>query len=93
MYPLQLLMGNVFGHSLGHSPKASTAREEPTPVISCPTTLVVSMPSSGVKQWHHSPNQATCPPWPGDEVMETSEEPPCQKWKDGMPLKKLLKGG
>ena len=34
-----------------------------------------------------------CLPWQGDEVVETSEELPHQKWRDGMPLKKLLKGG
>ena len=84
---------HVFGHSLGPSPQASTAREETTPVISHPTTPMAPTPSSGVKQWCHLPDQVACPPHPGDEVVETSEELPCQKWKDRMPFKKLLKGG
>ena len=61
-------------------------------MISHPTTLAVPMPSSGVKQRCQSPDQVACPPQPGDEVVETSEELPCQKQKDRMPLKKLLKG-
>ena len=46
---------HVFGHFLGHSPQASTTMEEPTPVISHPTTLVAPGPSSGIKWWHHLP--------------------------------------
>ena len=74
-------------------PKAFTATEEPTPMISHPTTSVAPAPSSGIKWWHHSPNWVACSPQLGDEVAEAPEEPPHQKWKDGMPLKKLLKGG
>ena len=55
--PLQLLMGNMsLATLLAIPPQASTAREEPTPVISHPTTLVVPIPSSGIKWWCHSPN-------------------------------------
>ena len=62
-------------------------------MISHPTTPVAPVPSSGIIWWHHLPKQVACLPQPGDEVVETSEELPHQKQKDGMPLKKLLKGG
>ena len=86
-------MGNMsLAILLAIPPQVSTAMEGPTPVISHPTTLAVPAPSSGVKWWHHSPDQAACLPWSGGEVVQTSEEPPHQKQKDRMSLKKLLKG-
>ena len=94
MYPLQLLMGNMsLANLLAIPPQASITREEPTPVISHPATPMAPAPSSGMKQQCHSLNPVVCSPQQGDEVVETSEELPHQKWKDGMPLKKLLKGG
>ena len=93
MYPLQLLMENMFlATLLTTAPQACITREEPTPVISHPATPVAHVPSSGTKQWCHSPNPVACSPQQ-DEVAETSKELPCQKQKDVMPLKKLLKGG
>ena len=59
--------------------QVSTTMEEPTPMISHPTTLAAPMPSSGIKQQHHLPNWVACLPWPGDEVAETSEELPHHK--------------
>ena len=83
---------HVFGHSLGHSPQASTTMEEPAPVTSHPTPPVAPKPL-GIKWQCPSPNPVASSPWSGDEVGGTSEEPPHLKWKDRMPLKKLLKGG
>ena len=94
MYPLQLLTGNMpLATLLAFPPQEFIAREEPTPVISHLATPVAPAPSSGMKQWCHLPNQVACSPSQGDEVVETSKEPPCQKWKDGTPFRKLLKGG
>ena len=94
MYPLHLLMGNMsLATLLAIPPQASIAREEPAPMISCLATSVAPAPSPGMKQQCHLPDPAACLSWPVDEVAETSEEPPHQKWKDGMLLKKLLKGG
>ena len=67
--------------------------EGSTPTNSCPTTPAASAPSLGIKWQCHLPDQAVCSPWPGDEAMETSEELPHQKQKDGIPLKKFLKEG
>ena len=66
--------------------------EESSSVISCPTTLAAPMPSLGIKQWCHLPDWEASSPQSGDKVVGTSEEQPDQKWKNGMPLKKLLKG-
>ena len=94
MCPLQLLMGNMsFATLLAIPSQVSIARVAPTPAISHPATPAAPVPSSGTKQWHHSPNWVVCLPLPTDEITEASEELPCQKQKDGMPLKKLLKGG
>ena len=94
MCPLQLLMGNMSLATLLATPsQVSTTWEEPTPVISHLATHVAPVPCSGTKWQHHLPNQAACSPKPIDEVVEASEELPHQKWKDGMHLKKLLKGG
>ena len=87
-------MGNMSLATLLAVPsQASTATEEPTPLISCQTIPVAPGSSSGIKQQHHLPNWAECSPQPADEVAETSEELPHQEQKDRMPLKKLLKGG
>ena len=92
MYPLQLLMGNMsLATLLAIPPQTSTAKEEPTPVISHPTTLVA--PTSETKWQCHSPTQEVSSPWSGDKVVGTSEELPHQKHKNGMPLRKLLEGG
>ena len=93
MCPLQLLMGNMsLATLMAIPPQPSITRDEPTPVISCLATPAALAPSSGTKWWHHLPNQAVCSPQPTDEIKEPSEELPHQKQKDGMPLKKLLKG-
>ena len=39
------------------------------------------------------PNQVVSLPQSGDKAAGGPEEPPHQKWKDEMPLKKFLKGG
>ena len=94
MCPLQLLMGNMsLATLLAIPPQALTTTKEPTPLISCPTNQATPRPSSGIKWWHHSPNWVACLPQPTEEIAEISEEPLHQKWKDRMPLKKLLKGG
>ena len=51
------------------------------------------MPTSGIKQWCHTPDQVVSSPQSGDKVVGASEEPLHQKQKDRMPFKKLLKGG
>ena len=69
MCPPQLLMQNMsLATLLAISLQVSTATEEPTPLISCPTTPATHRPSSGTKWRHYSPNwAATClwpPSWP-----------------------------
>ena len=47
MCPLQLMRGNMsLATLLAIPPQASTAMEEPTPVISCLTNLMAYVPSS-----------------------------------------------
>ena len=84
---------HVFGHPFDHSSQASITRKELTPVMSHLAIPVAPAPSSGMKQQCQLPDPVACSPQPADEVAETSEEPPHQKQKDGMSLKKLLKGG
>ena len=66
---------------------------EPAPANPHPTTSAEPTPSLGIKQWHHSLDQEVTSPWSGDEeATGTSEEPPCHKQRNRMPLAKLLKG-
>ena len=57
MCPLQLLMGNMSLATLLAIPsQVSTAREEPTPVISCPAAPVAPASCSGTIWQHHLPD-------------------------------------
>ena len=79
---------------LAISPQLSTTMGEPTPSNPHPTALVVPVPTLGIKQQCHLPDQEAALPWSGDEeATGTSEEPPYYKQKNGKPLAKLLKGG
>ena len=84
---------HVLGHPLGHSPQMPTTKEESTPMISCSTTPVAPAPSPVTKWWHHLPDKVASSPWSGDKAARGPEQPPHQKQKDEMPLKKSLKGG
>ena len=80
---------HVFGYSPGHSPSDTHLHRGTYPFD------FLSNHSSSTHTLLR--NQTAVPfaqpggimPQPADEVAETSEEPPHQKWKDGMPLKKL----
>ena len=88
MCPLQLLMGNMsLATLLAISPEPSTAMGGPTPATPHPTTLVVSIPTLGIKWQCPLPNQEVTSPWSGDEkAAGTSEDPPCHKQKNRKPL-------
>ena len=93
MCPLHLLMGNISLATLLAIPPNANHQGGIHPCDFLFNHPVAPTPSPGSKQWHHLPNQAVSSPQSGDKTAGGLEEPPHQKWKDEMPLKKSLKGG
>ena len=83
---------HVSGHSPGHPPSGVHCQGETYPCnlpsgYSCSTCTLLRNIMVAPFTWSGS-----MLPWPTDEIVEASEEPPHQKWKDRMSLKTLERG-